>query len=79
MKISLGIIKEIDFNFWVNSNDFYSPDILSTDGLNHTKKAGLINDLIKTLNSNEELIKLIEQRIYILKNGRLIFRQKTRL
>jgi len=63
MKISLGILKEIDFNFWVNSNDFYSPDILSTDGLNHTKKAGLINDLIKTLNSNEELIKLIEQRI----------------
>ena len=64
--ISLGILKDIDFKFWLKSNDYYSPDILSTNvntGIKHAKKAGLIDELVKGIKSNAELITLIKQRI----------------
>ena len=47
MKVSLGILGDLDFNFWMESNDYYSPDIFSNNvktGFNHAKKAGLIDE-----------------------------------
>ena len=64
--VTLGILKDINFRFWLISNDYYSPDILSTNvntGINHAKKAGLINELVKEVHSNADLIALIKQRI----------------
>ena len=66
MNITLGIVKNIDFQFWLNSNEYYSSDILSTNvntGINHAKKAGLIEKLVKNISSNGELVNLIDQRI----------------
>lgn len=68
--INLGILKDIDFEFWLKSNDYYSPDILSNNvstGINHAKKAGLINDIVADVQSNAELIALIKQRINLRK------------
>ena len=48
--VTLGILKDIDFGFWLKSNEYYSPNILSTNvrtGIKHVKKAGLINELVK--------------------------------
>ena len=64
--VTLGILKDIDFRFWLKSNDYYSPEILSTNvstGIKHAKKAGLINELVEEIQSNAELINLIKQRI----------------
>ena len=64
--VTLGILKDIDFGFWLKSNDYYSPNILSTNvstGIKHAKKAGLINELVEEIQSNAELINLIKQRI----------------
>lgn len=66
MNITLGIVKNIDFQFWLNSNEYYSNAILSTNvktGINHAKKAGLIEKLVKNISSNGELVNLIDQRI----------------
>jgi len=66
MNITLGVIKNIDFQFWLDSNDYYSPNILSTNvntGITHAKRAGLINELVNEIKSNAELLNLIEYRI----------------
>jgi hypothetical protein len=72
MSITLGIVKNIDFQFWLDSNDFYSPDVLSPTvkiGINHVKKAGLVNSLVNDISSNAELINLIEYRINLQKSA----------
>ena len=72
MNITLGIVKNIDFQFWLNSNDFYSPDVLSTTvktGITHVKRAGLVNSLVNEINSNAELINLIQYRINLQKSA----------
>ena len=59
MKVSLGILGDLDFNFWMESNDYYSPDIFSNNvktGFNHAKKAGLIGEFKKRINCNLDLI-----------------------
>ena len=65
MKIGLGKLIEIDFQFWRRSNDFYSDEIWSTSvdqGFKHAKKAGLIGKYKENLHSNLDLIKLIEEK-----------------
>ena len=66
MNITLGIVKNIDYQFWLKSNEYYSSDKLSTNvntGIKHAKKAGLIQKLVNNISSNAELVNLIEQRI----------------
>ena len=72
MNITLGIVKNIDFQFWLNSNDFYSPNVLSTTvktGIKHVKRAGLVNSLVNEIKSNAELINLIQYRINLQKSA----------
>ena len=62
--ITLGLLNDIDFKFWLKSNDYYSPDkFRSETGFTHAERAGLINKFRKRINSNLDLINLIEERI----------------
>ena len=66
MRVSLGILSNLDFDFWIQSNDYYSPDFFSTNvktGFNHSKKAGLIGKFEKRINCNLDLINIIDERI----------------
>ena len=66
IKFSLGILSDLDFDFWIKSNDYYSPDIFSTNvktGFNHAKKAGLIGEFEKRIICNLDLINIIDERI----------------
>ena len=66
IKVSLGILSDLDFDFWIKSNDYYSPDIFSTNvktGFNHAKKAGLIGEFEKRIICNLDLINIIDERI----------------
>mgnify|MGYP001175942700 CR=1 FL=1 len=66
MKIGLGKLIEIDFKFWLKSNDYYSDKKMTTNvktGFNHVSKAGLIRKYKENLKTNQDLINLIKQKI----------------
>lgn len=66
MKITLGLLRHIDFGFWLKSNDYYSEEKFSTNvnvGYKHAEKAGLINEFRKKIKTNRDLINLIKERI----------------
>ena len=66
MKITLGLLRDIDFEFWLKSNDYYSEEKFSTNvnvGYKHAEKAGLINEFRKKIKTNRDLINLIKERI----------------
>lgn len=74
MNISLGCLNDLDFKFWVNSNDYYSTEIFSTKvktGFNHAAKAGLIRQFRKNISSNEDLINIIKKRINLVNSPHL--------
>ena len=57
MRVTLGKLCDLDFDFWIQSNDYYSSDIFSTNvktGFNHSKKAGLIGEFEKRINQQEK-------------------------
>ena len=48
--ITLGLLNDIDFKFWLKSNDYYSPDkFRSETGFTHAERAGLINKTVMIL------------------------------
>ena len=66
MKLSLGILKNLDFQFWLRQNDYYSTESFTAKvetGFTHASRAGLIKKYKKNINSNQDLIDLIEKRI----------------
>ena len=66
MKITLGLLRHIEFGFWLKSNDYYSEEKFSTNvnvGYKHAEKAGLINEFRKKIKTNRDLINLIKERI----------------
>ena len=66
MKIGLGKLIEIDFKFWLKSNDYYSDKKMTANvktGFNHVSKAGLIRKYKENLKTNQDLINLIKQKI----------------
>ena len=66
MKLSLGILKNLDFQFWLRQNDYYSTESFTAKvetGFTHASRAGLIKKYRKDINSNQDLIDLIEKRI----------------
>ena len=59
-------LPQINTQFWLDKNEYYSDQYLSTQiktGLSHAKKAGLIEPYIASIKSNAELVELILRRI----------------
>lgn len=74
INITLGYLSDLDFKFWVHSNDYYSSEIFSTNvktGFNHAAKAGLIGQFRNNISSNEDLINLIKKRINLVNDPHL--------